>query len=32
MKLAVAIEEFIQYKRSLGSLYTGPANVLSSLW
>jgi len=28
MKLASAIEEFIQYKKALGSLYTGPANVL----
>lgn len=30
MKLASAIEEYIQYKRALGSLYTGPANVLKA--
>lgn len=30
MKLAPAIEEFIQYKQALGSLYTGPANVLKA--
>ena len=30
MKLAPAIEEFIQYKRSLGGLYKGPANVLKA--
>lgn len=30
MKLASAIEEFIQYKKALGSLYTGPANVLKA--
>ena len=30
MKLAPAIEEFIQYKRALGNLYIGPANVLKA--
>ena len=30
MKLAPAIEEFIQYKRALGNLYIGPANVLKT--
>ena len=30
MKLASAIEEFIQYKRALGNLYIGPANVLKA--
>jgi integrase/recombinase XerD len=28
MKLAPAIEEFIQYKQALGNLYTGSANIL----
>ncbi|HLY62549.1 MAG TPA: tyrosine-type recombinase/integrase [Terriglobia bacterium] len=30
MKLAPAIEEFIQYKRALGYLYVGPANILKA--
>ena len=30
MKLAPAIEEFIQYKRALGNLYIGPANILKA--
>ncbi len=30
MKLASAIEEFIQYKRALGNLCIGPANVLKA--
>ena len=30
MKLATAIEEFIQYKRALGNLYTGAGNILKS--
>jgi integrase len=30
MKLAAAIEEFIQYKRSLGNPYIGPANTLKA--
>ena len=30
MKLASAIEEFIQYKRALGNLYIGPANILKA--
>jgi integrase/recombinase XerD len=30
MKLAPAVEEFIQYKRALGNLYIGPANILKA--
>jgi integrase len=30
MKLAPAIEEFIQYKRALGNLYIGPVNILKA--
>ena len=30
MKLAAAIEEFIQYKRALGNAYTSPARVLKA--
>ena len=30
MKLAPAIEGFIQYKQALGNLYTGSANVLKA--
>lgn len=30
MKLAAAIEEFIHYKRALGNLYIGPANILKA--
>jgi integrase len=30
MKLAPAILEFIQYKRALGNLYIGPANILKA--
>jgi integrase/recombinase XerD len=30
MKLAPAIEDFIQYKQALGNLYTGSANVLKA--
>jgi hypothetical protein len=29
MKLAPAIEEFIQNKRALGNLYVGPTHILS---
>ena len=30
MKLASAIEDFIQYKRALGNLYIGPATILKA--
>ncbi len=30
MKLDIAIEEFIQYKQSLGNAYVGPANILKA--
>jgi len=30
MKLGAAIEEFIQYKQSLGNAYVGPANILKA--
>ena len=30
MKLAAAIEEFVQYKQALGNLYIGPSNVLKA--
>ena len=30
MKLGAAVEEFIQYKQSLGNAYVGPANILKA--
>src|SRR5579863_9845550 len=30
MKLASSIEDFIQYKRALGNLFIGPANILKA--